>query len=146
VPRAKRRRAAPPEDLRPILKSARDSLFKDIGRAMNEPPVWCPEQLQIPPVTLGESVSRETMSGFLGQPAACERLCIRGAACLGQTMAPPFRRRGYTLGQFMTPGGRVVAGLCVMCLRLALTNQNNEELGRFVLDDYSLTDARWVLA
>jgi len=143
-----RRKRPPPLDpnCKQTTKAARDTLYKDIARELKQPPVWQPDQVRLPPVAIDEPVPAEWMSKFLRRPEEGELACIRGVACLGCTLAVAYRRRGYTLRRFQMPGGRVVAGLCIMCLRQALANQQSDALGVFSICDYALTTDAWTLA
>ena len=122
---------------------ARETLYNDIVRIMAQPIVWDPAACRIPNVPLGEPVDPEYMDGYLQRPMDWEELCIRNTACLGLVLAIAFRGKGYVLGRFTTPRGRQHAGLCIMCLRLALTQNDNLELGRFQVVDYVLEDEEW---
>jgi hypothetical protein len=139
---SKRKRGVAP-DVKASVKAARDTLYKDIVRALKQAPVWQPDNIRLPPLKINEAVSKDYMADFLKKPAVCERKCIRGESCLGCTCAIAHRAQGYTLGQFVFPSGRVIAGLCIMCLRQGLATQNNDALGEFSICDYELVDEVW---
>ena len=125
------------EDEKQTLKAARETVYNDIARMMRQQIVWDPAACRLPPVQIGEPVDPDYMDGYLGRPLH-EPECVRGKACLGLVLAPAFRGKGYVLGQFELPLGRRIAGLCVMCLRLALTQNGNSELGMFRVSAYEL--------
>jgi hypothetical protein len=142
----KRRRVDEADASKQTLKALRDTLYKDILRVLKQAPLWQADQPRLPPIVISETVTRQHMTEFLRPPAMCERLCIRRASCLGCTLAVAHRGQGYTLGQFVFPSGRVIAGLCIMCLRQGLALQNNDALGAYSICDYALVNEVWQLS
>ena len=133
------RKRAQAGDEKQTLKAARDTLHNDIKRMIRQPVVWQPQQCRIPKIYISDvNFMPQYISEFLLRPGEDQPLCIRDKACVGRTLAIAFRRNGYTLGRFKTPLGRTVAGLCILCLKQALSNQDKDR--SFNVSDYVLEE------